>query len=363
MTFALIMGKIGLDMLLSMLVAALAVVMAVPPIVRVSRMKDFLAYPNGITSHKGSIPYLGGIGLFAALVIGTSLFVSGGYSAEFQFIIAALLLMFFLGLKADINGLSRFYRLTGQVIASLIVIIGGDLRISTLYGILGIHQVDILTSILLSMSVFLILINAFKFIDGIDGLATGLGLQISLVLGFWLAFMGLHDYSVMAFALAGALAALCFYNVFGNENKLFLGGTGAMLTGLVFSIIIVRLLCCELPVNSKMYFPALPVLMLSLTIIPVADMLRVVFMRLVTRRPPFLADKTHVHHDLIRLNMSHIQASFLIVFVNICIFIFAYSLRNIDVVALGFIVLGMGIIATALPGIFVSGQRAVGSLQ
>ncbi len=353
MNFHLIFTYLNWDIFFSFLMAAFIAKIAISPIVRVARAKNLVAKPNGRTCHNGVVPHLGGIAIFASLIISTSLFVKDGFSNEFQFIIPATLIIFFNGLEDDIVSIKPRTKLFWQIVASLLVVILADVRISTFHGILGIGELPLVVSYLFTLLVFVALINAFNLIDGIDGLASGLGIQISLVFGFWLAFLQRYDYAVLAFALAGGLIPFYLSNVFGKKYKLFMGDTGSLLIGLVFSILSVKILCCELPTDSLLFANALPMLVVSVMIIPIADTIRVFAFRIARGRSPFHADNHHFHHYLLRLGMSHWQASTSIVLINTALFLLAFSLRHWGDIRLGFLIFGLAFAITSAPRVIL----------
>ena len=338
-------------MVLSLIVAALIARIAIPPVVRVARAKHLVARTNRRTAHEGSVPYMGGIAIFASMLISSSLFMIEGSSREFQYVIPAVMIIFFIGLKDDLANISPWTKFGGQILASSIVIIMADVRIYSLHGILGINDIHPLLSLALSLIVFLGIINAFNLIDGIDGLASGLGIQISFIFGVWLAFMKLDNYAVFAFALTGAMVPFYIYNVFGKKNKLFLGDTGSLLIGMVFSILAVKIISSHMPANSRLYFSATPMVVMSAMIIPIADMIRVFSFRIARRRSPFSPDKHHFHHYLLQMGMTHWQASTTICAINFLIFLLAFAFRNRGNLELGILVLTLGIGITALPRI------------
>lgn len=350
----LVFSHLRVEMLLSLLVAAFIARLAVPSIVRIAIAKQLVATPNGRTSHEGAVPYLGGISIFASLVISASLFVVDGFNREFQFILPGLLIIFFFGIKDDIANLSAKKKLFGQVLASLIVIVLADVRIFTFHGLFGIYDLPLYTSYAFSLVVFLGVINAFNLIDGIDGLASGLGIQISVLLGLWLAFLQKYDYAVFAFALTGGLIPFYFYNVFGKKYKLFMGDTGSLLIGFVFAVLAVKVLCCELPPMSKLYAEGLPVLVASTMVMPLTDTIRVFLIRIARGRSPFSADKNHFHHYLLQLGLNHRQASFIIVLLNTGLFLLAFTFRHWNDLRLGTMVFGTAFIITMLPGLILS---------
>jgi len=344
---------IDFRMVLSLISAIVVSCLLIPPVVRISKDKHLVAMPNGRTSHDGAIPTLGGVVIYASIIIGAGLFMPNNLPGEFQYLIPALMILFFFGMQDDIAGIDPRKKLGGQIIASLILIIAANIRITTLHGLFGINEVPYAISVAISLIVFIGLINAFNLIDGIDGLASGLGIVISIVFGIWLAMLGAEHYAIWSFALAGSLLAFYRYNVFSKKHKLFMGDTGSMLIGFIFAIMAVKVLCCPVANDSYLYMKAFPAVVMSLMIIPISDTLRVMALRVTKGRSPFFADRTHCHHDLLRLGFSHWQASNIIVAANLGLFLMALALKNLPIFLLGIMILGAGIFACSVPGIWL----------
>ena len=116
------------------------------------------------------------------------------------------------------------------MMASYLVILG-NYQITNLQGILGIYQIEYFTGIILSVFVIVGIINSLNLIDGIDGLASGIGILISGVFGLLFLNAGDFNYAFTCFSLTGGLIAFFLYNVFGNTNKIFMGDTGSLIVG------------------------------------------------------------------------------------------------------------------------------------
>lgn len=340
---------IDLQMFLGLVTALVVSCLVIPPIVKISRAKHLVALPNGRTSHDGAIPTLGGVAIFASITIGSGLFMQDGYPSEFQYLVPSLIILFFVGIQDDIIGINPRKKLAGQIIASLIVIIAANVRISALHGLFGIQEIPYAISVVFTMIIFLGLINAFNLIDGIDGLASGLGILISIVFGIWLSLLGAEHYAILSFTLAGSLIAFYGYNVFGKKYKLFMGDTGSMLIGFIFATLAVKVLCCPISPDSYLYMRAFPAVVMSLMIIPVCDTLRVMILRMVSGRMPFSADRTHFHHDLLRLGFSHWKASSMIVVANLGLFLMALALNDMPMFLLGILMIGAGVFICSVP--------------
>ena len=162
---------------------------AIPSIVTVAKLKGLYGKPNGRSSHTSSTPLLGGVAVFAGMILSTVVIAGIGFVHELKYIIAGLIILFFIGVKDDILIIDPKKKLLAEVMSSLIIIVLGDVRIGDFHGIASINEIHYVGSVLFTLFVFLLIINGFNLIDGIDGLASGVGIVTSLTLGgwFWLA--------------------------------------------------------------------------------------------------------------------------------------------------------------------------------
>ncbi len=223
---------IGISVLFSFLVT----LFAIPPIVRIANKKNLTALPNGRTSHTNPTPNLGGVAIFAGVIVSSVIFTGITTAHELKYIIAAMLIIFFVGLKDDLHPLVAYKKFLGQSFAVLFILVPGDFHLASLHGLFGVEELSYPLSLIITYILFLGLINSFNLIDGIDGLASGIGFLTSLFFGIVFLLDNHMAYAVMSFILAASLLAFFYFNVFGKENKIFLGDTGAMLIGLILAI-------------------------------------------------------------------------------------------------------------------------------
>ncbi|HRP18232.1 MAG TPA: undecaprenyl/decaprenyl-phosphate alpha-N-acetylglucosaminyl 1-phosphate transferase, partial [Ginsengibacter sp.] len=111
---------------------------SIPVIIELAVQKKLFDEPNGRKVHKKVIPTLGGLGIFAGLMIATLIGTPVGASGSLQYFVAACLVLFFLGIKDDILILSASKKFLGQLFAAGIIIKFGGIQIQNMYGLLGI---------------------------------------------------------------------------------------------------------------------------------------------------------------------------------------------------------------------------------
>lgn len=320
------------NILLSAALAFLITFFAIPVIIQVAKDKKLFDEPDERKVHKNVIPTLGGLGIFAGFILALLMGVPKNLASELQYFAAASTVIFFLGIKDDILVLSASKKFIGQLIAAGIIIKFGDIRISNMYGFLGLQEIPYTASVILTIFIVIVITNSFNLIDGVDGLAGSLGVLTTVVFGTYFYLAGTIPYAVMAFALAGGTIAFLIYNI--SPAKIFMGDTGSLLLGLINSILVVKFIneasgtAAIFPVESA------PAIGVAILMIPLFDTLRVFGLRILDRRSPFSPDRTHIHHFLLDLGLSHRWVTITCVTANIGFIALAYFLRHLGTTTL-----------------------------
>jgi UDP-N-acetylmuramyl pentapeptide phosphotransferase/UDP-N-acetylglucosamine-1-phosphate transferase len=344
----------------SFLLAFLITYISIPPIVEVARAKHLYDEPNGRTSHFEVTPTLGGLGIFMGFIISSMIFVKIAEISYVQYIIAGMIILFFVGLKDDIIGLGPLKKFVGQILAAVIVIDLGGIKLSGLYGLAGIEGMGAYSSDLFSLFVFVAIINAVNLIDGIDGLASGVSILASLTFGIWFYLVGQEQLAILVFALVGGLVAFFRFNVFGKKYKLFMGDLGSLLLGFMLSIFAIKFI--ELNGNGnipeKYYFASAPAVAIGILIIPIFDTIRVMTIRIYKGISPFKADKRHVHHYLLELTGSHKKTTGIILLVNLFFIALSFYFGNIGVFNLGLILFFLASFLSFIPYYLLKKRRS-----
>ena len=199
------------NILLSGALAFLITFFSIPVIIEVAKDKKLFDEPGERKVHKTVIPTLGGLGIFAGFIIAT-LIGAPPSSAILQYIIASVMVIFFLGIKDDILILSAPKKFIGQLVAAGIIIKFGGIQITNMYGLMGIHELPHTISLLITLFTMIVITNSFNLIDGIDGLAGSLGLMTSIIFGYYFAQTGQTLFAVMALSLGGSLLGFLIFN-------------------------------------------------------------------------------------------------------------------------------------------------------
>src|SRR5688572_22211342 len=178
------------NILLSTALAFIITFFAIPVIIQIAKDKKLFDEPDERKVHKTVIPTLGGLGIFAGFIIACLMGTPATLALELQYFVASAVVIFFLGLKDDILVISASKKFVGQLIAAGILINFAGVQITNMQGFLGIYEIPKFASILLSLFTIIVITNSFNLIDGVDGLAGGLGLLTTIVFGVYFYYIG-----------------------------------------------------------------------------------------------------------------------------------------------------------------------------
>lgn len=288
----------------------------IPPIAHIARFKNLFDKPNDRNLHTANIPNIGGLAIVFSLILSLLLYNNFILFPDIQFIIASMLIIAIIGVKDDILVNTPLVKLIGQFIAAIIIVILADIRFTNLYGIAGVFEISYTASVCISLFAIIVFINSFNLIDGIDGLASGIGIITTSTFAVWFAINMQYQLVIFSVALIGSLFAFFYYNVFSKDNKIFMGDTGSLLLGLFLAILTIKFNEINLLPNIEYPIKAAPAVSFCILIIPLGDTIRVFIIRAIKKKSPLKADKNHLHHKLVDLGLSHIKATSLLLIVN-----------------------------------------------
>lgn len=306
--------------------------MFIPSIIKVATIKHLYDTPGNRKSHANVIPTLGGIGIFGGFMISFCLFAAfGPRSHEMKFILAALCFTFMLGAKDDIVELVASKKFIGQIFAASIIVVLGDVRLTSLYGLFGISYIGDIPSIILSIVTIIFIVNAFNLIDGINLLAGSVTILMAVVFGAWFYYYSFFDYAVMAVAMSGAVLAFLKYNY--SPAKIFMGDSGSLSIGLLAAVLAIQFiekneLVSHTHHERLIHISAAPAMAVAILIIPIFDTIRVFTVRILNKKSPFEADRNHIHHRLLDLGFSHHNTTYILISVNILFIVVCYFLQE-----------------------------------
>ncbi|RFS22519.1 undecaprenyl/decaprenyl-phosphate alpha-N-acetylglucosaminyl 1-phosphate transferase [Chitinophaga silvatica] len=332
---------------------------SIPILIKVAELKHLYDEPDERKTHKQRIPTLGGIGFFSGFIIASAICVPAVANSPFQYMMAAFFIIFMVGMKDDLVGLSPLKKLIGQLAASFAIIYLGNLQITSMYGVLGIHTLPPNVSLIFTYFTFIVVINAFNLIDGVDGHAGSIGLLVSAVLGAYFLHVGEVTYAVIGFAMAGGLASFLIYNI--SPARIFMGDTGSLLIGLVNAVLVLKFIEVAGNPAAKMPIASTPAVAFAILIVPLFDTLRVFAVRMLQGRSPFSADRNHIHHYLLDLRLNHRQTTLVSVAINASYILGAFILQGLGATLLLMVVIGSATFFTGL--LYVSRKKKIAAAQ
>jgi UDP-GlcNAc:undecaprenyl-phosphate GlcNAc-1-phosphate transferase len=314
--------------LFSLITAGLITAFAIPSIIKIAEIKHLFDVPDERKHHSRSVPTLGGMAIFAGVIFAVTFWTDQVQIVELQYIITSLLILFFIGIKDDLVNLRASKKLIGQILAALILVHMANVKLTTFYGMFGIRDLPIWFSYFFSVFTCVVITNAFNLIDGIDGLAGSLGIVGAFTFGLWYHFLGMTQYSILCSALIGSLLAFLWFNK--TPAKIFMGDTGSMIVGFIMSLLAMKFIesVRVLPRDHAYKILSVPVFTCTILIIPLFDTLRVFIIRMAKGKSPFHPDRNHIHHILIDLGLTHLQATCSLVLFNILMIVLIFFLQG-----------------------------------
>jgi UDP-N-acetylmuramyl pentapeptide phosphotransferase/UDP-N-acetylglucosamine-1-phosphate transferase len=272
------------------------------------------------------VPIFGGIAIFTGIIFSLLFWAD---IENIQYLLVSILIVFFVGVIDDLLELSPLKKLVGQVMATLIIIFLGDLQIDNMHGVLGVYDLPIWLGTLFTIFVVVVITNGFNLIDGVDGLAAGIGVISSFSFGVIALLMDQSDMAIVAFTLMGSLLAFLKYNFY--PAKIFMGDTGSLVVGMILSILAINIIRYGLVTETIKLPNKGPLLSIVILAIPLFDSLRVFVARIIKRRNPLSAGRGHIHHALLSLGLGHKKTSFILYLFTISMIVFSYFLFDVNV--------------------------------
>ena len=292
-----------------------------PRVIYIAFIKKLTAPIVARSSHSRKVPSLGGVSFYITLMIFISI-IEIVYKNPAGFnIIAAISMLFMVGLKDDLINTSAKVKLYGQITASLFIVLSPEFHITNFHGFMGIYEINKFVSIALAIFFLVFIINSYNLIDGIDGLAAIIGIVVSTTFAFLFYFKHDHFFSLFSILTASVLVGFLRFNLTKGKMKIFMGDCGSLVIGLILGILTLHYLSTPLalPVH-RVFFPENRILFVfAVLFVPIFDTLRIIIIRILNGRSPFEADRNHLHHALLNSGFSHITSSLILGGINLLI--------------------------------------------
>jgi UDP-GlcNAc:undecaprenyl-phosphate/decaprenyl-phosphate GlcNAc-1-phosphate transferase len=285
-----------------------------PVLIKYSLKKNLVVVPGRRKLHKKETPSLGGVAIFLGFILSALMWVDLKEWTNMRYPIASLMIIFFLGIRDDLVPFNAWRKMIGQG-AAIVGLLFSDIKIGSLYGLFGVYEIPTIASFILTAGFIIILTNAYNLIDGLDGLAATVGIVAFSSFGIWFHLADQQVFSLFCFSMVGAMLAFLIFN--WQPAEIFMGDTGAMVGGMLLSIVTIRFLNSNeaLPMDHVAKFTSSIGTAACLIVLPLCDTVRIIILRVSRGQSPITPDKSHIHHGLIRLGLSHAQASLLLGFI------------------------------------------------
>lgn len=256
--------------------------------------------------HKKPTPRIGGIAIIFGFLVAICCF--GRMTRELMAMLVGAAIIAVMGFVDDCKNLDAKLKFVIQIIAALVVMIGGNIRITvfTNPNIFSNSQYLVLPWWLSGIATILWIVfitNAVNFIDGLDGLAAGVSAIMSVSLVFIAIRVGEYSVAVIGLAIMGACFGFLPFNF--NPAKIFMGDTGSTFLGFILATLSIQGVFKSYAVISF----AVPLLILGL---PLFDAMFAMIRRIYNGKSPMSADRGHLHHRLIDMGFSQKQTVFIL---------------------------------------------------
>lgn len=262
--------------------AFLVVVATTPLVIRLCRRIGVLDQPGPLKIHTRPIPRLGGVAI--AIAIAAGMIASESTTRTHVLVVAAFVLIWLTGLLDDLRALSPIVRLAAQIISACLLWRSG----------LGLPIASAALSLLGTVCIVVLCVNALNFWDGLDGLAAGVAGIAALA--FFFVFERSRN---IAAALACSTAAGCAgFLIFNLNGAVFMGDSGSTLLGLTLAFLSLDFYSSNQMTRAVAAFPVF------LAALPILDACLAIIRRLRNSRSPALGDRQHIYDLLLERGRS-----------------------------------------------------------
>ena len=284
--------------------------------------------PNGRRINQKPIPNLGGLAVVSGFLLGYMLF--GEPSVLMNAVLIGAFILVITGMVDSINPIPAKVKFIFQLIAVLVVVLYGNINISKLT-VLG-YLIDFKWfTIPLTILFLLACINSINFIDGMDGLSSGISAIYFITVGIISLMMGrVGIYYVISLVMLGCTLGFLIHNF--HPADIFLGDSGSMFLGYIIGI--VALLGYKTIVLTSLVIPLL------ILAIPLLDVIFAIIRRKLKGESMATPDKSHIHHQVLKRTSSQRQAVLIIYLVQ-ALFSAASIVYVLHSPKLGYIIYGI----------------------
>lgn len=323
----------------------------IPKISWVVQRRNLADSPDKRSSHKVTTPTMAGFAFFLVLIFGLAFIGKWDTDAVAVNLTAALALMFAIGLKDDLVLSTPKAKIIAELIAISFILFCNCFESFSIDGFLGFNGIPPILNYAIITIIMLTIINSYNLIDGIDGLASTVGIMIFTIFGIIFLLSEEYFYFLFCLSLIGILLAYLPFNL-SSSNKIFMGDTGSLIIGFCIGFLSIKFLSMDnLPLDAYSFQSQNKIIVIgAIFFVPLFDTLRVIGVRILNKKSPFFPDNSHIHHILINSGLTHFKASFFLCFLNLIISVtliyLSFSLSSFQMIIV------FAILFAALLGLF-----------
>jgi UDP-GlcNAc:undecaprenyl-phosphate GlcNAc-1-phosphate transferase len=286
------------EVLWGALIAFGIVVLLTPAVGGMARLLGVVDRPGGRRLNKRPIPRLGGLAIFLGILVPSLAFLS--LDGEMRGILLGAAVACVVGAIDDFRGLDPLPKLAGQIAAAAIACASGVWIDHFTFPVVGVVDLPAAVGMTLTVVWIVAVMNMVNFLDGMDGLASGVCAIAGLTFAILALSLGKTDAAILSAVVAGACIGFLRHNFF--PARIFMGDSGALVLG--FTLATVSISGLLKTASTVVLF--LPLLVL---LVPIFDTSFVVARRLKYGRPISSPDRSHLHHRFMEIGFTQRRAA------------------------------------------------------
>ncbi|WP_047984701.1 MraY family glycosyltransferase [Ornithinibacillus californiensis] len=284
-----------IDLIIAFLISLISTLLLVYPIKKLAVKWNIIDLPNYRKVHKNPTPRLGGLAIFLGTCLGV-LYLWPTSFEHFPAIVLGAIIIVATGMIDDKYAIKPIYKLVGQVIPAVLLILSGLIIERITLPFFGVVELAGPFSVIITLLWIVGITNAINLIDGLDGLASGVS-TIALISILTMAIMDQEVLVIyLALTLIGSNLGFLFHNF--HPAKIYMGDTGSLFLGYMIAVISIL----GLFKNVTLFSFIIPVIILA---VPIFDTIFAMIRRFLNGEKIMNPDKKHIHHQLLAAGYSH----------------------------------------------------------
>jgi UDP-N-acetylmuramyl pentapeptide phosphotransferase/UDP-N-acetylglucosamine-1-phosphate transferase len=319
-------------MIVTVVVSAFFItILGLPYLIKVAKLKRLVDEPRDPRKiHQRSVPTIGGVIVFFTILTNGFFWLAMGDTpspevfTSYAILVSCLTIVFTMGLKDDLIGMTASKKLLVHLIIGGLLVTYGGFRIDGFGGLFGIEKMPEILATMFSLFVYIVVVNAWNLIDGIDGLAGGYSAIAMATFSAWFLLTGQLPEAILSLTVLGAMLGFLIFNF--APARIFLGDCGSLVLGLIgyaLSTSVIQTPAALIP--EALSELSRPVLAMAILAYPLVDTLRVFFLRTIRGISPFNPDQNHMHHRLMMKYKSHKKTAVFVYIYSISLVLIASS--------------------------------------